>query len=311
MRALQVASKVSDARAVSRRPAPAGEASPAERHQADRQSWLDRSPRVQRAVGAPTVQRQYVIDGKPIPNGPTAWILAAAAMKQKLKTRDRFSEKLLNTVVLGLQDVAKTRDLSQDDLEGVYLRAHKGIDEEIEARKHALVRCQEIASSEQNKAELEKILLGGSAETPLIFRGMTAKQALAVLAAGTLGGRARASVPREPPSEQEAQIQTGENRKDAGRGLLEEWSLGELTGFSTGGVMMAALAPRSGLRLPPEGSTAEKIGERGVTGWVDQPVERVAIRSIGNESMTDDFTAGVDGFQKAAAQKQIDLTRFL
>jgi hypothetical protein len=119
--------------------------------------------------------------------------------------------------------------------------------------------------------------------TPLaIFRGMSALQATRVITERTMGGlKARPDRQTGPrPTEEDAKKQTGENEKETAAGLIEEWSLNQLTGFSRGGVMMGAVVRLDRVRIPKEGLDRVR-GEQGVIGYADLELSAVAVCKIG------------------------------
>jgi hypothetical protein len=274
----------------------------------------DRAP-VQRRpqakpAGSSVVQGVFIVDGKAEGN-PFAVIQGVQTLQPG------FNKKLLQTIVLGLQGKAASEDISEADIFSVYDKVQQELIENIKADRLALEEGNAFMGGEENRARFGRMERMHSGAEPgfenfakdfaPIFRGMTPKQALAVLEHKTFGGQPPSAEDREPPSEKEAQAQTGENVKNTGHGILEEWSMSPQRGFATGGFMLGAMVRRAKARFPKSGSLAERVGEQGVTGWVDQPLEEVGILEAGREPVGDPFEAAVEALSKLVGQKRYNM----
>ncbi|MGW6012237.1 hypothetical protein [Streptomyces sp. NPDC055210] len=129
-----------------------------------------------------------------------------------------------------------------------------------------------------------------------IFRGPSLFQADRIYANKSMGGAVANPDRTEVPTEEEAVNQTGFNEKKAKYGLIEEWSLKQQFGFATGSFMMAALVDSRYVRIPPKGR-GRTIGEMGVTGYEDLPVQPV-VWSAGRASVTPAVQAKIDDIGK-------------
>lgn len=116
----------------------------------------------------------------------------------------------------------------------------------------------------------------------VLFRGVDPIQALSILKHKTFGGLAPAASQSGAPTAQDASRQSGENVKQAEGGLIEEWSLAPQTGYATGGFMLIALTHPSKVNLPNRGHSRVE-GERGVVGFADHSLTKVAIYDAGRD----------------------------
>ncbi|MGH3391855.1 MAG: hypothetical protein ACRDOO_23535 [Actinomadura sp.] len=114
----------------------------------------------------------------------------------------------------------------------------------------------------------------------VIFRGVDPFQALAILEHRTFGGLPPALAQAGAPQTADAGRQSGFGTKDTAAGRIEEWSLAPQTGFATDGFMLVALTHPSKVNLPDKGNSRLE-GERGVVGYADHSLERVAIWESG------------------------------
>ena len=119
--------------------------------------------------------------------------------------------------------------------------------------------------------------------TIVITRGTNPVQAQQILTHVTFGGLPLDPAIVAPPSAADADAQTGRGVKDTGAGRIEEWSLGELTGFSLDGFMLIAEADVNRVTLPRSDS-ATMTGEAGVCGFAAAGLSRVAILAEGRPS---------------------------
>lgn len=170
---------------------------------------------------------------------------------------------------------------------GTALRAYwnaltKG-QEFLKQDKGLLGKFDKFQSSKEN-GEIRKLIEKhkNSKDYVVIFRGATATQADKIMTEKTMGGAKSAGIDLPAPSESAAALQTGLNIKQTKHGAIEEWSRkwGGLTGFSSGGVMLMALVPRSSVA-----TTDLEYGEMGATGYAAQPLIEVAVFSTGNQSL--------------------------
>jgi hypothetical protein len=261
--------------------------------------------------GRRVTQRVFTIGDVPEPN--------TFAMIEKLAgANPKLNRKLLRMIVSGLEETAAQANVSDADVLRVYGRVEQDLQRWIAEEKEAHKEMTAFKKSSDNKeriARMQAMRVGHEEEFDrdygVIFRGMTARQALDVKGHKTFGGHAPNFTDREPPTEEEARAQTGENIKDTGHGILEEWSLSPQMGFSTGGMLMGGVVRRTKARFPPEGTTSAQIGEQGVTGWADQPLEDVALMDIGRAmdyaGAGDEFTAAVDSLAKLVGQKRYNV----
>jgi hypothetical protein len=258
-----------------------------------------------------TVQRVFMIGSVPEPN-------TFAAIEKLAGANPELDRKLLRMIVSGLEERASQADVSDVDILRVYGRVEQELRQWIVDEKRAheeMTAFKESSDNQERIARMRAMKVGHEKEFDrdygVIFRGMTARQALAVKEHKTFGGHAPNLADREPPTEEEARAQTGENIKDTGHGILEEWSLSPQMGFSTGGMLMGGVVRRAKGRFPPEGTTSAQIGEQGVTGWADQSLEDVALMDIGRAmdyaGAGDEFTAAVDSLAKMIGQKRYNV----
>ncbi|MFE9578335.1 hypothetical protein ACFYO1_18240 [Nocardia sp. NPDC006044] len=129
------------------------------------------------------------------------------------------------------------------------------------------------------------------AEVVVITRGTDPSQAINIMTYETFGGEVPGPARTNAPTDPDAGRQTGEGVKTTKEGRLEEWSLGALRGFAASGFLLIAEATPSMVSLPP--GTALTSGERGVCGFADQRVRRVAILEQGR------VATGIDPFVRA------------
>ncbi|MFJ4657459.1 hypothetical protein ACIP5Y_39860 [Nocardia sp. NPDC088792] len=152
----------------------------------------------------------------------------------------------------------------------------------------ALSRAQR--DQETRLADLEK------SQYVVITRGTDPTQALNILIYQTFGGVLPGPERTDTPTEAEAGVQTGYGIKVTSQGRLEEWSLGTLEGFSTGGYMLIAAAKPTAVRLPPV--KVRSAGESGVTGFADQRMLEVALLKPGPKSTGDPLERAIEGMLK-------------
>ncbi|MFB8003234.1 hypothetical protein [Nocardia sp. NPDC056000] len=127
-------------------------------------------------------------------------------------------------------------------------------------------------------------------------RGTDPTQALNIMTYETFGGVWPGPQRTDKPTEEQAGVQTGFGIKSTSQGRLEEWSLGTLDGFSTGGYMLIAAAKPTAVRLPPV--KVRGAGESGVTGFADQRLLGVAILKAGPKSSADPLERAIEGVMK-------------
>ncbi|RDI67704.1 hypothetical protein [Nocardia pseudobrasiliensis] len=144
-------------------------------------------------------------------------------------------------------------------------------DKENQSRALQLTRAQRAQDKELGKLE--------QAQFVVITRGTDPTQALNIMTYETFGGLWPGPARDDKPSEEAASTQTGFGVKTTEEGRIEEWSLGALTGFATGGFLLIAAARPDTVRLPPE--KVRGGGERGVCGFADQRLLGVALLSEG------------------------------
>ncbi|MEV6279759.1 hypothetical protein [Nocardia sp. NPDC051832] len=156
--------------------------------------------------------------------------------------------------------------------------------------KHAssLLRAQKAQDSQLDKLD--------HADFVVFTRGTDPTQALNIMTYETFGGVWPGPARADKPSESDAGVQTGLGVKVTSKGRLEEWSLGTLDGFSTGGFMLIAVAKPSQVSLPPV--KVRGSGERGVCGFADQRLLGVAILRAGPKSPTPPLERAIEGLLK-------------
>lgn len=119
--------------------------------------------------------------------------------------------------------------------------------------------------------------------TIVITRGTNPVQARQILTHVTFGGLPLDATILTPPTDLDADAQTGFGVKNTAAGRIEEWSLGRQTGFSTDGFMVIAEADVNLVTLP-RSDGATRGGEAGVCGYAAAGLVRVAILSEGRAS---------------------------
>lgn len=112
--------------------------------------------------------------------------------------------------------------------------------------------------------------------TIVIARGTNPVQARQILTNRTFGGLTLNNALTAPPTAEDADAQTGRGVKDTVAGRIEEWSLGQQTGFATDGFLLIAEADVTLVTLPRSDSST-RAGEAGVCGFAAAPLVRVAI----------------------------------
>lgn len=232
------------------------------------------------------VQRVLSVLGKTYGKG--MGIAATEPMKKVLAENGMgtFSGKMLSYILFGLANMEEVFDEARIIKICRHLMSliHQSMEQENRDREE----CRKLLETEQNQTLVKKIMANAEPSMAIIHRGVTPRQALQIMNNRTFGGSMPSMVLRDPPTEKDAQIQTGFGEKRTSQGILEEWSIqeGGLPGFATEGFMMIALVDRRYARFP-----SEMIGEAGVTGWTDQPLVAVAIAyegkaMIGGDSLT-------------------------
>lgn len=166
-------------------------------------------------------------------------------------------------------------------------------DEALANNENRLLANNLRQAQQKQEAQLANLEKG---EYVIITRGTDPTQAINILVYQTFGGVMPGPERTDTPTEAEAGVQTGYGIKVTSQGRLEEWSLGTLTGFSTGGYMLIAAAKPSAVRLPPV--NVRKSGESGVTGFADQRLIDVAILSAGPKATGDPLERAIEGLLK-------------
>lgn len=136
------------------------------------------------------------------------------------------------------------------------------------------------AKRQQQATTLEGLRAQG---TVVITRGTNPVQAQQILTHVTFGGLPLDPTIVAPPSADDADAQTGRGVKDTVAGRIEEWSLGQLTGFSLDGFMLIAEADVKQVTLP-RSDAATVAGEAGVCGFAAAGLSRVAVLAEGRPS---------------------------
>jgi hypothetical protein len=234
-------------------------------------------------------------------------IVQAMEVMKSLQIRGKLLQAPNQKLAVGLCLYFKQRGFDNNRLAAIYEAVELSLLERIESTESSTFECLKILVSKENMLAVEAMKVN-QLGTSIIYRGTTPQQALNILKYQTFGGVPPNVLKREPPTEEQASKQTGENVKDTVQGTLEEWSLqpGGLKGFATGGFMMVARVNNDCARFPPERSL---MGEAGVTGWSDQSLLSVAILEQGKTMMSGQspFLNQVDGFCKALGSKLINL----
>ncbi|WP_329032115.1 hypothetical protein OIE71_03970 [Streptomyces sp. NBC_01725] len=141
--------------------------------------------------------------------------------------------------------------------------------------------ADQLAAAQRRQADtLAGLLAQGSV---VITRGTNPVQARQILTHRTFGGLPPNANLTTPPTAEDADAQTGLGIKDTVAGRIEEWSLGQQTGFSLDGFMVIAEADVSLVTLP-RSDGATRGGEAGVCGYAAAGLIRVAILSEGRPS---------------------------
>jgi hypothetical protein len=144
------------------------------------------------------------------------------------------------------------------------------------AQREQEERIRKALTAKAGLEELER------ATRVVITRGTDPTQACNIMTYETFGGEVPGPVRADRPTPSGADDQTGRAVKTSAQGRLEEWSLGTLTSFATGGFMLIGAALPSMVSLPRE--TGLTSGERGVCGFSDQRLLGVALLEEGPAS---------------------------
>jgi hypothetical protein len=228
-----------------------------ERHDDPLAATLARAVRRRTQRGSLAVlARDFRIGDKKVQDAFSALQLLAP----KLQDQHVGSKRLLQTILLGLHD--PKGEVGEAAVWKAYAAAVDDIMRRAAAKKQANEEAATILKSKDN--EQWRKLIGALTGAPnfhdrftVVIRGMTGQQALNVAREGTFGGQTAGARDREPPSEKQAQVQTGEGVKQTDDYALEEWSLTAQTGFATGGFLVVAVIARNRARLPPPVSLAQ------------------------------------------------------
>ena len=131
----------------------------------------------------------------------------------------------------------------------------------------------------------------------VITRGTDPVQTLNICNHKTFGGVPPGPVQTGAPTAEDANRQTGLGVKVTAASRLEEWSMGALAGFASGGFLVRALTKPTLISLPPKGHRS--AGESGVCGFADRSLLGVVILEEGREPIADPFERGIENIIKA------------
>ncbi|MEU0545683.1 hypothetical protein ABZ319_37995 [Nocardia sp. NPDC005978] len=214
--------------------------------------------------------------------------------------------KLLTIVVqVAVEDLETT--FTEADVAYAYRKLHRLAEVRVTKWKDDAAACEKILASKENgqraiwlsrtqTAQEARLDTLEKSEFVVFTRGTDPTQARNILTHETFGGLLPGVERTDSPSEDDAGVQTGFGVKTTSTGRLEEWSLGTLDGFSTGGFMLIAAAKPTAVRLPPV--KVRTAGERGVTGFADQRLLGVAILKAGPKSTADPLERAIEGLLK-------------
>lgn len=250
------------------------------------------------------------INGKPITI--LTFSTAAAELTQTWKPVPAGSAMVLvKTIIITAVNV-KDEQFTEKHVTAAYQTLLVQAQSRAKAKDQAYVQGIQVFKSDANQQALKEV---GTAYTNLqsklqsledgdqvaIFRGMDPLQTMDVLANKTFSGAPAAAQQQGAPTDQDAGRQSGFAIKSTAAGRIEEWSLAPQTGFATGGFMLLAIAHPAKVNLPKKGS-ARLEGERGVVGYADHSLEKVAIHDVGRElTLTERESLEVDAVNKRAA----------
>ncbi|MEV0764257.1 hypothetical protein [Nocardia sp. NPDC050435] len=214
--------------------------------------------------------------------------------------------KLLTIVVQVAVDDAETT-FTEDDVAYAYRKLVRLAKARVLRWEVDAIECEKFLADKENgqratwlsrtQKEQDKRLETLEQSKFVVFtRGTDPTQALNIMIYETFGGVLAGPERTDRPTEEEAGVQTGFGVKMTSQGRLEEWSLGTLDGFSTGGYMLIAAAKPDAVRLPPV--KVRGAGERGVTGFADQRLLGVAILKAGPKSTADPLERAIEGLMK-------------
>ncbi len=187
-----------------------------------------------------------------------------------------------------------------------------GVARERQAQQEsAREECRKIMASQDNRqgiAVLGRLLREQetklddleTAKTVVITRGTDPVQTLNISTHRTFGGVPPGPVQTGAPTAGDADRQTGLGVKETAGSRLEEWSLGSLAGFASGGFLVRALTTPTLISLPPRGHRS--AGESGVCGFADRGLQGVVILEEGREPIADPFEREIEKLIKAGGQ---------
>lgn len=267
-----------------------------------------------RAVQRALVQRWLTLGGNPIDRDAAFAKLAGRIAQAAQGARTLYSPLLLKNILQAGESI--DRAIPETVIEAVYLAAGREINTFLREREEHRKTIAKLFASDENQFRL-RLIHWCTAQSwfhdalfVVVIRGMSVEQGIRVMTHGTFGGAPPRAVPREPPTEQMAVMQTGLEQKKTAAGTFEEWSVTAQKGFATEGVIMVAVTRPEHARFPPIDKVrvaevgpreqhwtskpgdpipfggffgkprpglerAKPVGEVGVTGWTDQPFARV------------------------------------
>ncbi|MFF2555146.1 hypothetical protein ACFVUS_29370 [Nocardia sp. NPDC058058] len=214
--------------------------------------------------------------------------------------------KLLTVVVqVAIEDTENT--FTEQDVAYAYRKLVRLAQARVLKWQADAATCEKFLADKENgqragwlsKVQRDQDKRLGTLETSdfVVFtRGTDPTQALNIMTYETFGGVWPGPQRTDKPTEDQAGVQTGYGIKMTSQGRLEEWSLGTLDGFSTGGYMLIAAAKPTAVRLPPV--KVRGAGESGVTGFADQRLLGVAILKAGPKSTADPLERAIEGLMK-------------
>jgi hypothetical protein len=205
--------------------------------------------------------------------GQPAMSLLTSIVFQALNFKDEtFTEKHVTGAYQNLMVSAAEREVAKAE-------ARKVGNEIYESSGNGQIRNKLDTIYNELQPHLQELEDG---DQVVIFRGVDPLQARDILKYQTFGGLPPALAQAGAPQKVDAGQQSGFGVKDTAAGRIEEWSLAPQTGFATDGFMLVALTHPSKVNLPDKGKSRLE-GERGVVGYADHSLERVAIWEAGRD----------------------------
>ncbi|MDT0346407.1 hypothetical protein [Streptomyces litchfieldiae] len=250
-------------------------------------------------IGATKVIASRLTENRP-ESGTQAMRLLTGVTMTAISARETYRETHVASVYAHLHGQAADRVRRAAE-------AYQWCLERFQDRTNEATSSELVVASQKQPTTLNQLSAQG---TVVITRGTDPVQARAILENRTFGGALLDPSVVTPPTSEDADTQTGSGDKDTAGGRIEEWSLGALLGFATGGFLLIARARTDRVTLP-KGDFAVTAGERGVCGYAAAGLEAVAIAEQGREAVVDDLENQIAAINKAMGGKRIDVSALL